>query len=278
MPCRLFPSAAAPSTALPPELLTRVFTFAVRLDPPRMSAAMEKHLGWIRVSHVCRYWRDVALGARILWRHIDIGELSHRWHTEMLGRSGATPLHITSGSPRPGPIDVLPDVLDNHFFRIAELDVVVSPENDGTCDRLGDIFTPPAPLLEEVRIESCSASMATMITPDQTGDGAAGFAPKLRSISLYDCRFSFYRFPIYPRLTYLAITMNVNKHPYPFVELNTSQSQRLNNFISSLQGMPCLESLILQGCLPCFIAETLPRDVHHRPPQTFLSRSLWPDH
>ncbi|ETW85184.1 hypothetical protein HETIRDRAFT_309803, partial [Heterobasidion irregulare TC 32-1] len=45
-----------PTCRLPPEILDNIYSFRVVVDLPR-----KQNLGWIKVSHVCSYWRDVAL-------------------------------------------------------------------------------------------------------------------------------------------------------------------------------------------------------------------------
>ncbi|KAI0088593.1 hypothetical protein BDY19DRAFT_906598 [Irpex rosettiformis] len=62
---------------LPPELLERIFQLHARscrepgLDSERLGCSSTTNpYAWIIVTHVCRYWRDVALGSALLWSHI----------------------------------------------------------------------------------------------------------------------------------------------------------------------------------------------------------------
>ena len=62
---------------LPPEILDNIYSFRVVVDLPR-----KQNLGWIKVSHVCSYWRDVALENTNLWTKINL-DLGREWVSEM---------------------------------------------------------------------------------------------------------------------------------------------------------------------------------------------------
>jgi len=51
-------------------------------------------LGWITVTHVCGFWRQVALDCRNLWTHSRF-DLGLEWTTEMLRRARDAPLDLT---------------------------------------------------------------------------------------------------------------------------------------------------------------------------------------
>lgn len=97
---------------LPPEILARIFRilaadiyFNSRIHMWRPSKA----LGIILVSHVCRYWREVALGDACLWGY-DVCFPLGRAVAKKLVRSGDTPIFVRwkhfldsseDGDPRP---------------------------------------------------------------------------------------------------------------------------------------------------------------------------------
>jgi hypothetical protein len=58
-----------PISLLPPEILARVFHLLVLKEPP-FSGRRKRNLGWIRATHVCRHWRQVALDDSSLWAKI----------------------------------------------------------------------------------------------------------------------------------------------------------------------------------------------------------------
>ena len=95
--------------SLPPEILGRIFEFLADLEPPRASALQNRHrsasaaslrptsrasvrarrntvfapaapdkLGYLRVSHVCHYFRSVALAYPALWDTIPFS-LGENW-------------------------------------------------------------------------------------------------------------------------------------------------------------------------------------------------------
>ncbi|OJT15008.1 hypothetical protein TRAPUB_8451 [Trametes pubescens] len=80
------PHVATSSHSLPPELLALIFGLIVGADP-----ALNSHL--IRVTHVCRYWRDVALHTPALWSHIAL--MQPAAIEAFLSRSEALPLRIS---------------------------------------------------------------------------------------------------------------------------------------------------------------------------------------
>ncbi|KAH9959020.1 hypothetical protein BC827DRAFT_1090255, partial [Russula dissimulans] len=55
----------APISRLPPEALAAIFSFV-------SSSALDEsgHLRWIRVTHVCRQWRQIALNYPRFWSNI----------------------------------------------------------------------------------------------------------------------------------------------------------------------------------------------------------------
>ncbi|KAI0045599.1 hypothetical protein FA95DRAFT_1607570 [Auriscalpium vulgare] len=82
-----------PVARLPVEVLERIFVLLVAQDP-----FQSNHLGWIpRATHVCRAWRQVALGYPRLWSTMALPLWNREWTTTMLARSGTHPLTIKAG-------------------------------------------------------------------------------------------------------------------------------------------------------------------------------------
>src|ERR1019366_7937030 len=84
-------NALAPISLLPPEILARVFHFLTLEEPP---CSGEQNLGWIRATHVCRLWRQVALGDSSLWAKISGIPTNTERISEMLARARNAPLDI----------------------------------------------------------------------------------------------------------------------------------------------------------------------------------------
>ncbi|KAI0056963.1 hypothetical protein BV25DRAFT_1789775, partial [Artomyces pyxidatus] len=82
---------------LPPEVLTRVFRFNALLEPHgiqrSISSTRQTEVGWIKVTYVCHFWRQVALGEPTLWADVDVG-LGQEWTTVFLARSKAVPIRV----------------------------------------------------------------------------------------------------------------------------------------------------------------------------------------
>lgn len=64
------------------------------LQHPTVIRRTESQYAWIRVTHICHRWREVALGFPRLWTHIDCRrpDMTAEW----LLRSKAAPLHVSS--------------------------------------------------------------------------------------------------------------------------------------------------------------------------------------
>jgi F-box-like len=61
-----------PVFKLSPELLSNIFIeyAALHSQPSIWGTLLLGHLKWIAVTHVCRYWRSVALGCTTLWKRL----------------------------------------------------------------------------------------------------------------------------------------------------------------------------------------------------------------
>ncbi|KAF8971186.1 hypothetical protein BDZ97DRAFT_1619311, partial [Flammula alnicola] len=88
-------NALSPASSVPPEVLCNIFALvkAENAGDLHPDGAFEfSALEWVRVTHVCKWWRDVALNASWLWT--DIALASRRWADEMFARSKEAPLTI----------------------------------------------------------------------------------------------------------------------------------------------------------------------------------------
>ncbi|KAI0270711.1 hypothetical protein BC834DRAFT_788847, partial [Gloeopeniophorella convolvens] len=86
-------NALVPISTLPPELLARIFHLHALYHPPFTSG---KPLGWIVDTHVCRHWRQVALGDGSLWGGIKgFPAAKSKWVYQMVVRSKGAPLDFS---------------------------------------------------------------------------------------------------------------------------------------------------------------------------------------
>ncbi|KAI0051988.1 hypothetical protein FA95DRAFT_1451575, partial [Auriscalpium vulgare] len=89
---------------LPPEILTIIF---MHVSPPEVRCDWADRvwvdesladIGWIAITHVCRRWRQVAIGYPLLWTNIDFS-YGRAWTQAFLSRARSAPLSITSRKP-----------------------------------------------------------------------------------------------------------------------------------------------------------------------------------
>ncbi|KAI0727703.1 hypothetical protein C8Q72DRAFT_435816 [Fomitopsis betulina] len=85
-------NALVPISRIPPELLSEVFlhTAGHRADPASHPPPLRD---WIRVTHVCRHWRETALQCTALWSRVD-APINIKWLAELLARSKDSPLSM----------------------------------------------------------------------------------------------------------------------------------------------------------------------------------------
>lgn len=171
----------SPTSVLPPEILSRIFVLArdwsVRVE-------FNNPASWICVGHVCRHWREVALGCPSLWS-VPVFNRPNLAQ-EMLQRSKTAALTIRSTASHwtPGMFEQLKTAMGQiHRIQSIELDLgLIYP---GVVKILSSSLSQPATLLEDI-----SLSGATHLIPlhDQSlfTTDALTDAPRLRSVS-FDC-------------------------------------------------------------------------------------------
>ncbi|KII87389.1 hypothetical protein PLICRDRAFT_163487 [Plicaturopsis crispa FD-325 SS-3] len=162
---------------LPPEVLSEIFDWYRALD------VLESTYKWIEVTHVCRHWRNVALGCPRLWSYI-VSE-TPRWTEELLARSKNAPLTFsaTYGYPHEKS-ELSTNMALKHMHRMAALDLTMPMLS---FNKASTHFDTPAPILESLQL--------AVVTHDPTGvDGCdlpikfcRGIGPRLRSLSLRSC-------------------------------------------------------------------------------------------
>jgi hypothetical protein len=248
-------NALAPISLLPPEILVRVF-HSLALDEPPYS--YKRSFGWIRATHVCRHWRQVALSDSSLWARIsDIPIiLNTALISEMLVRARNAPLEIDIDidvADRPGPDMFLLFTLHLSHTRTLRL------HNQSTFESVEEIFSREAPVLEYFELQ---LSVDSPITFRNLGGTTLfkGQAPKLRAfcISQVCVPWSFI-----PRgqLTQLKIIFHDD-------EVSTADAPPLGDarqFIDLLVNCPALEILVLELCLPCDLSQSSRGQTVHLP-------------
>lgn len=192
----------------------------------------EVRLGWIAVTHVCSFWRLVALEHRTLWTHHQYN-LSHEWTVEMLRRAGDAPLELTLSEefvPFPPHKSDAATVISRLLHRVCALTIGEGALTSSTLNSLAS----PAPLLNTLSVTSSQIAFLPRYL-------FSGNAPKLCDLYLGN---------VFPAWTTAAFTglrrlcVVVDRH------MDTSHTPTYLELFDLLQSMPHLEVLLLRGCLP----------------------------
>jgi hypothetical protein len=175
-------NSLVPISVLPPEILARVFHFLVLKELPFTGRERRKKLGWIRVTHVCRHWREVALDNSSLWAKIWAIPTNPKWISEMLARAKNAPLDVefkaaaNLKSNREALLVITPHISHTRRLRLHSL---------FTChsDFIRGIYSCEAPALEH--FELADGGDSTNIFRDLSGNMLfKGHSPRLRMFSI----------------------------------------------------------------------------------------------
>lgn len=165
----------------PVEILARCFDFLADEDPLEMKFAntREAPLGWITVTHVCRHWRQVALGQSSLWRRPTF-RLGHVWFSVILGRARSTPLSLHSSfipafqwmGPIPFP-ETITQAIESHADHLKSIRLWDFPTNP--ISMIASSLTQPTPMLHSIDLGNSFS-----LPPNFLGNAT----PNLRQINL----------------------------------------------------------------------------------------------
>lgn len=115
--------------SLPPELLSEILVREVIDDYHEHSHSYYNRLPWIRLTHVCRHFRAVALSTPRFWGYLRL--VKSEFLAELLTRSKSVPLYIKArvdaGSDRADHILGLEKLLP-HSHRIRQLHIEGPPQ------------------------------------------------------------------------------------------------------------------------------------------------------
>lgn len=221
----------APIAKLPPELLSKIFLFCAAA----CASKYKQSLAWIKVSHVSKHWRAVAIGCPNLWSSVVF--FSGSWAHEMLRRSKMAPLIIKADLTlmTPKMIATVQNAL-KHITRVTDLHFTAS---SGTMDKLLGNLEHAAPLLQTLSISHTYPSYhyknERYVFPDTF---LKGDAPKLEKLELVGCSIPW-NSTIFHNLTHLKI-----------FDTGAQFCPSLDQLVEALDKMPKLECLDLTDCLP----------------------------
>ncbi|KAF8498176.1 hypothetical protein F5888DRAFT_1906452 [Russula emetica] len=232
-------NALVPISLLPPEILARVFHLLVLEELPFSGRG---NLGWIRVTHVCRHWRQVGLDDSSLWARIGGTLMNKKWISEMLARAKNAPLDIefngVASSSRGALLWIHPHPSRTRQFRFHIRSMLHS-------DSVREMFSWEAPALEHFELK---VSAHSPVTFRDLGENMLfkGHAPRLRTFSLSQVVIPWSLIPR-GQLTQLKIACPNLEIDHPGV---------LSQLIDLLVNCPALEILALESCLPSQLTES----------------------
>jgi F-box associated protein len=237
-------NALAPISCLPPETIAIIFSF---LSLPKeyvrlLTGDKQDNLAWLRVSHVCHRWREIALNQPRFWSRIDFTTLTSAGVTEVLSRSKMAPLELEAnlscvhwGGDR---VDAFGKQLFSHVSHISRLTVTADFVDLQT---IIEQLASPAPALDWLSLtveDKCHLHMgipANAIIPHSLFDGTV---PRLSRLYLDHCDISWTS-PLFKSLRILEL-QTLSPHARPI----------LDEWLDTLEQMLQLETLVVNHATP----------------------------
>ncbi|KAJ3545992.1 hypothetical protein NMY22_g2221 [Coprinellus aureogranulatus] len=226
---------------LPPEILCKIF---VELKPSpatylKRSAfnwiLWNEDLSWIRATHVCRHWRQVALNCKTLWsdlplRHPEIAEL-------FLRRARSSLLDIDYHGQSLKSERLLTEITEGGIHRLRSLRV--SAHGPDFLRNLLSGSTGSAPFLKELSIFDENGRFDALPT-----GFLAGGAPSLTHLGLDGVSFNWETLPINPNLLHLHLTWRLGD------SVSIPVKPSADKFAGIMQQLSSLRTLDLKNLLP----------------------------
>lgn len=145
-------NALNPACNLPVEIIGKIFVTLRNMIRETLGAATGKsrlQSSWIVVTHVCRYWRAVALGWKTLWTTLP--SIGTAFTPIALARTNGAPISIEAIISSNLSAKVVKNLLA-HSGRLSSIELVSHPSPTGSPPSLQEVFLgcEGFPLLEEV--------------------------------------------------------------------------------------------------------------------------------
>ncbi|KAI0259247.1 hypothetical protein BC834DRAFT_846856 [Gloeopeniophorella convolvens] len=243
---------------LVPEILCQILEIHATIEPPGSGWGDSRHkvnrLGWIKFTHVCCKWRQAALAWSAVWVNIRF-YLKTEAIEAMISRRQHAPLRLDMhNAPLSLPFD---DFLLEHLPRIEFLSTAVTQPGDSGL--YSEWINRPAPQLKELRftpfLQRYPKRAIAKCPPEHP---FADQAPNLRSIFVDDYPNFFWRSGLLKTISTLIIG---NFDDPDIHEDEDYERPSYDQLLSTLEGMPRLETLHLSFCLPYKMPEEAERTV-----------------
>ncbi|TFK66997.1 hypothetical protein BDN72DRAFT_843559 [Pluteus cervinus] len=207
----------APISMLPTELINLIFLFV-------WGSSTQSYIP-IWLSSVCQQWRDIVLHSPVLWSRIRA--LTTRHIALYIARSGNMPLSFKVRGVPPRPLEVFQAIWDQ-FPRTKDLIIFIGFQlrEEDYSSQHEEGWKAPCPILENLELHSTRLPIGAF----------SGQAPRLRTLSLFGCRFDWKSLPPFPNLRSLTIRT-------PDLEISAT------DFLQTLPTMPNLEYILIDDML-----------------------------
>ena len=243
----------APVSRLPPEILDCIFSF-LQMDEPLSHG----EIGWIKITHICRCWRQVAEETRALWANVAC-VLGSRWTYEMIQRAGAVPLIIYDDSSSVKHKDARYPRLSLISSHLSQMRVIgLRRIRHRPLVRLLTSLNRAAPILERIEVQVYSS---LLLIPD---DFLARNAPRLHT-AVFDGLIVPLSSPAFFNVAALSLSLGLTM---PFAA-NFEALPSSDVFFDSLAGMRNLKTLSITHYFPRDLSGL--SSIRTRPPPTDLS-------
>ncbi|KAI1796767.1 hypothetical protein LXA43DRAFT_1177890 [Ganoderma leucocontextum] len=202
---------------------------------------------WIKLAHVCRHWREVALGTPRFWSHVYVRRLGT--FSALLSLSKSSPLHVDLTLQQYSCSDFgtwisATDLIGQESHRLREFICVANLKQFRT---LGEKLSPPMRFLEMLALSESQWG-------DQDEDDsqpfhilpATGHTPRLRHLELRELPVVWTDPVFCPTLTTLVVTGKADQHAASSIGTGTFEQ-----LLDALQAMaPSLVHLTLENSVP----------------------------
>ncbi|KAI0055733.1 hypothetical protein BV25DRAFT_1921583 [Artomyces pyxidatus] len=230
---RRLKNSRTPVARIPVEIFCQILSF-IKCDPRWPHRNPERPPAWVAVTHVCQFWREVALSSPLLWSNIVTYNLP--WMEETLVRSKAVPVSLVMYVNRnpwefPNSLSSVITRIVPHIARAKE--IIIHGEN--VASYIQPLFKYAAPWLEVLELSDIESHLnirdATLFPGQEPLN--------LRTLRLKRCSF-VWPIPVLfsPTITELKIS-------------HMSQEDRpsLLQIRAVLSAMPNLKTLVLSDVL-----------------------------